>query len=98
MRKLMWFTLGLSIACILCAYLWLTEGLWILSLVMGMLSAGTLLFCRRRKWLRYVAAVGIGCTVGFLWFSVYALYYLGPVALLEIKAMKPLTVLQWRAH
>ena len=83
MRKLMWFTLGLSIACILCAYLWLTEGLWILSLVMGILSAGTLLFCRRRKWLRYLAAVGIGCAVGFLWFSVYALYYLGPVARLD---------------
>lgn len=83
MRKLMWFTLGLSIACILCAYLWLTEGLWILSLVMGMLSAGTLLFCRRRKWLRYVAAVSIGCAVGFLWFSLYTLYYLGPVARLD---------------
>ena len=40
MRKLMWFTLGFGAACALCAYFWLTDGLWIPALVMAAMFVG----------------------------------------------------------
>lgn len=83
MRKLMWFTLGVGTVCALCAYFWLTEGLWILAMAMGMLSLGALLLCRRVKWLRCAAAVLLGCAAGLVWFQMYAFYYLAPVSQLD---------------
>ena len=87
MRKLMWFTLGLGAACALCAYLWLTEDLWIPVLFMGALSVVMLLFTGRVKWLRCVATVCLGCATGFLWFGGYSLWYLAPAAQFDGKTI-----------
>jgi len=82
-RKLMWFTLGVGAACALCAFFWLTDGLWIPALAMAGLSLGAVLLRRRLKWLRCVAAICFGCAAGLLWFQLYALFYLSPVAQLD---------------
>lgn len=83
MRKLMWFTLGFAAACALCAYLWLTQGLWLPALVLGILAVPAVIFSGRIKWLRCVAAVCIGCAEGFLWFQLYASNYLSLAAELD---------------
>lgn len=89
MRKLMWFTLGAGAVCSLCVYRWLTTDLWIPALTMGTLSIGAVLCSRKVRWLRCVAAMCLGCAAGFLWFGIFSLYYLQPVAQLdgEICAM-----------
>ena len=76
MRKLMWFTIGFGAVCALCAYLWLTVGLWIPALIMAVLFAGALLAANRMKWMRCVAAVLLGCTAAFAWFQIYSAAYL----------------------
>ena len=83
MRKLMWFTLGFSAACFLCAYLWLTEGLWIPALITASLFAGTWILSRKFKWIRCAAAVFLGCAAGFLWFQIYSGSYLSQVCLYD---------------
>ena len=83
MRKLMWFALGFSAVCALCAYLWITEGLWICALVSAVAFAGFLFLSRRVKFLRFFAAVCAGFAAAFLWFSCYATHYLAPVSLLD---------------
>ena len=83
MRKLMWFTLGFSAACFLCAYLWLTEGLWIPALITAALFTGTWILSRKFKWIRCAAAVFLGCAAGFLWFQIYSGSYLSQVCLYE---------------
>ena len=76
MRKLMWFTIGFGTVCALCAYLWLTTGLWIPALVMVGLFAGTAILSKRVKWMRCAAAVLLGCAAGFAWFQIYSAAYL----------------------
>ena len=83
MRKLVWFTMGQGTACALCAYLWLTEDLWIPAMVMSVLSLGAMLLFRRTKWLHFAAALCIGCGAGLLWFQMYGFCYLAPVSLLD---------------
>ena len=85
MRKLMWFSLGFGAVCALCAYCWLTENLWIPALVLGILCFPALLLSGRIKWLRFAAAIGLGCAAGLLWFQVYSLHYLTPAARLDGK-------------
>ena len=85
MRKLMWFTLGFAAACALCAYLWLTESIWLYAVGFGILAIPSIWFIGRVKWLRCVAAVFIGCSVGFLWFQLYSANYLSLAADLDGK-------------
>lgn len=72
MRKLMWFALGFGAACCLCAYLYAG---WAAALLCLLVSAG--LFVGARYWqpLRIGAAVAVGLTAGFLWFSLYNAVY-----------------------
>ena len=85
MRKLMWFAIGFGAVCALCAYFWLTQGLWIPALVLAVLFVTTAVLSRRVKWLRCVAAVCLGCAAGFLWFQLYASNYLSLAAELDGK-------------
>ena len=85
MRKLMWFTIGFGAACALCAYLWLTGGVWIPELVFAALFAGALVVSFRIRWVRCVAAVCLGCAAGFLWFQCYSGVYLSNAAELDGK-------------
>jgi len=83
MRRLMWFTLGFSAACFLCAYLWLTDGLWIPALIATVFFAGGWLLSRKMKWLRCAAAICLGCAAGLLWFQVYSGSYLSQVCIYD---------------
>ena len=85
MRKLMWFTMGFGAACALCAYFWLTDGLWIGALVMAAMFTGAALLSRKIRWVRCIAAVCLGCAAAFLWFQFYATFYLAPAADLDGK-------------
>ena len=79
MRKLLWFTLGFSGACALCAYLY-TQWYAILAIIC-LLSAVTLfLCCRRWKALRIGVAVALGISLGFGWFALYRYIWLKPAA------------------
>ena len=85
MRKLMWFTIGFTTACALCAYLWLTKGLWIIAVIAAELFMISATLSGRIKWLRYTAAVFLGCAAGLLWFQLYAANYLSLAAELDGK-------------
>ena len=85
MRKLMWFTMGFGAACALCAYFWLTDGLWIGALVMAAMFTGAALLSRKIRWVRCIAAVCLGCAAALLWFQCYAAFYLSPAANLDGK-------------
>lgn len=81
----MWFTIGFGAACAFCAYLWLTAGLWLPTLIFATLFAGLLILSFRFRWVRCVAAVCMGCAAGFLWFQLYSAVYLSPAAALDGK-------------
>ena len=81
----MWFTLGFGAACALCAYLWLTEGLWLPALALFELFAATAVLSRRIRWLRCVCAVCLGCAAALLWFQLYSANYLSLAAALDGK-------------
>ncbi len=85
MRKLMWFTLGFAAACVPCAFLWLTQGLWVPALAAAGLFVAFAVGSFRIKWLRCAAAVCLGCAAGLLWFQVYASSYLSLAAELDGK-------------
>ena len=76
MRKLMWFSLGFSIACGIGAYL-LTD-VWLLAAMLPAVAAASIFLLRglKRKNLRIPAVVLLGCSVGFLWTFIHDQYYL----------------------
>lgn len=80
MRTLLYFTIGFSAACGLCAY---TEELhYILPGIFAVL-----VFCalagRNRKWISRVLAGAVGCAAGFGWFFLYNAQYLQEAAALD---------------
>ncbi len=82
MRKLMWFTIGFTAACALCAYfLPLTFGI----LLIAASSAGAIVLAaagRSFPVLKRPALVLLGLLLGLCWFQVYSRLYLsGPEAL-----------------
>ena len=81
----MWFTVGFAVACALCAYFWLTSGLWVPAAMMAVLFGAAFILRRRFSWMRYIAAVCLGCCVGLLWLQMYATVYLSPAAELDGK-------------
>lgn len=85
MRKLMWFTIGFAAAVALSVGFWIKVGVWAFAVFALIPAACAAFFSRRIKWLRYVAAVCIGCASGFLWFQVYASEYLSLATELDGK-------------
>ena len=88
MRKLMWFTVGVGIACALCAYLWQTEQLWLWAAAALAFCVPAIVYSKRIKWLRCAAAVCLGCAIGFLWFQLYSGFYLSLAAELDGKTVE----------
>ena len=77
MRKLMWFTIGFSAACIVSAYL--LTGIW-LALLGGVCFAGLVgALCIKSDRSRIVACALFGCVIGFLWLIAFDKLYLQPV-------------------
>ncbi len=67
MRKLMWFAVGFSLACLLAGY-WIARELFLLAVVAGCLLLVAALLCMLRwKQARLLAVVFFGCIVGFCW-------------------------------
>ena len=88
MRKLMWFTIGFAVACLLCAYFWIDAHL--VAAFAGCLGASliALLLGRRYDWLRRVGAVVLGLGIGFGWYQGYTTLYLNPALELDGKTME----------
>lgn len=76
MRKLMWFTIGFALACILGAYV--LSGLFLL--IPAVLSVIACIFCyaNREKHIRYAIAgvIFLGCLIGALWMLLFDGFYI----------------------
>jgi len=77
MRKLMWFTVGFTIACVLGAY-FLTGTEFAIPTILSVL-VGFFCFLNRKKHIRYaiINAISLGCLVGILWIFLFDSYYIG---------------------
>ena len=85
MRKLMWFTVGFGAACCYCAYTWTNENL-ILPGILFCLLAGLCLYAgNQMPKLKIAAVIGIGISLGLLWFQGYNSFYLEPISRLDGK-------------
>ena len=84
MRKLMWFTVGFTAACVTGVYL--VSGLWLWVLGGFCLAAliGTLCISHIRS--RKVACILFGCVVGLLWLFGFDKLYLQPVRQMDGQA------------
>ena len=75
----MWFTIGFSAACALCAYIWQQNCQFYLIPVCIMLFLLCMMVGRERKLLRLMAAVFLGSIFGFSWFMGFRTFYLSPL-------------------
>lgn len=80
MRRLMWFSLGFSAACGLCAYLLLDQPL---LLAAGAVGCGVILAAGGRKKLKIPVGVLLGAAAGFAWYSGFCQLYLSPAAAMD---------------
>ncbi len=83
MRKLMWFTIGFTIACALDVYLGV--GIWLA--VVGAVLAGIFLLLNNHN-LKFIAVIAIGLTVVPLWLWGYNGYYLSSVDQFDGKTVE----------
>lgn len=83
MRRLVWFTLGFAVSCLLCAFFWLSDGLLAAMAALLTLAAAVFLGSRWLKSLRILAVFLIGAALGFGWFQLYYDHYLGAVTQLD---------------
>lgn len=77
MRKLMWLTVGFTAACVAGAYL--LSGIWLILIGLFCLISGAVMLFLRQKPAKIVAAVLLGCGVGFAWFWGFDSFYLATV-------------------
>lgn len=77
MRKLLWFTIGFSLACVLCAYVY---SIWLLlGIPTGIACFSVLMIMRNRhRLLPVIAVVCLGISLGLSWFGCYRYFYLMP--------------------
>lgn len=89
MRKLMWFTVGFTVACAAGAYL--LTGAWFLLIGLFCLIGFAAMLFVRVKPAKITAAILLGCIVGFLWLWGYDSLYLSTVRRHDSETV-PLTV------
>lgn len=76
MRKLMLFTIGFALACIIGTYFY---SVWCWGLlVLGLICFGVTTVLQKRWYFRQIAAVSFGLCVGLCWFGGYRYLYLSP--------------------
>lgn len=83
MRKLLWFTLGFGGACLFCAYLLWDVGAVIPAVLSTFSGILFLVFGIKRKALRSLGLVLMGCAAALGWFSLYRAEYLNPLLPLD---------------
>ena len=81
MRKLMWFTIGFTAACVLGVYL--SFGLWLLIAALFSLPCAVALGRGQTKSQKRTALALLGCTVCFLWLYAYDGLYLSSARSLD---------------
>ena len=83
MRKLMWFTVGFSIACVIGVYF--VSGLWLLLL--GLLCFLALCLLKKIPAItrKRILCGMIGCAVGLAWLWAFDAFYLAPARQLDDK-------------
>lgn len=83
MRKLLWLTLGFGGACLLCAYLLWNSAVAIPALLIALAGILFLSLGAKRKKLRPVGLILLGCAAAFGWFTLYRTAYLSPLRQLD---------------
>lgn len=78
MRKLMLFTIGFTLACIVGTYFY-SSWMWVLLLI-GMICIGVTVALRKRWDFLKITAVAIGLCIGICWFGAFRYAYLFPAA------------------
>ncbi len=86
MRKLMWFTIGFTAACVIGIYY--AAGIWFFLLFIFSLLGTVTTACLKSKNARIAALVVLGCTVGTLWLWNYDSLYLIPARDLDGQSME----------
>ena len=83
MRKLMWFTIGFGLSCVLCTYI--LDMAWIVPAVCGavMLTSGMMLLFLKWRHFRIPVLVSLGCLLGLAWFFGFHSYYLKNLSVLD---------------
>ena len=84
MRKLLWFTIGFTVACIVGGYL--ISGVWLLALGGVCLAALLGMFCISSNSGKKIACSLLGCLIGFLWLFGFENIYLKPIYQLDDQA------------
>ena len=85
MRKLMWFTIGFTAACVTGAYF--ATDLWLILLSGFVIAALIAVMCIPGKYSRIIACVLFGCTVGLLWLFGFDMLYLRSAREMDGKAV-----------
>ena len=83
MRKLMWFTIGGTAACVLAVYLLPLELLGIFTAACAVAFTAMLVLSMMCKWIKPVAAALLGATLLFGWNYGFNTYYIAPIAALD---------------
>lgn len=78
MRKLLWFTIGFTVACALGAYL--NAGLWTVAVY---LAVAAFIILLHKAELKFIFLIAVGLIVGTLWQSGYSHLYLSPLNILD---------------
>ena len=76
MRKLMWFTIGFAIACILGAYFFSGAFLWIPLAISVIVSAFCYVIRGKYAWCKIAMLVVLGCLVGAVWMLLFDTFYI----------------------
>ena len=84
MRKLMWFTIGFTAACVTGVYF--VTGLWLLLLTGFALAALVVVLCIKSVHSKKLACMLLGCFVGLLWLFGFDKLYLQPVWTMDGQA------------
>ena len=79
----MWFAIGFAAACGVCAYFWVTEGLFLRAAAFAGMFLLLLLAGRWAKWLRKATVLCLGIAVGLGWFQLYADHYLNRAIMVD---------------
>lgn len=86
MRRLMWFSVGFAIACVLGVYV--VWGSWLLLLGIFALAATIAMAFLRSTRAKIVARILLGCTVGLLWLWLFDVGYLADARAQDGKTMQ----------
>lgn len=84
MRKLMWFSIGFAVSCIVAVYLLSGSTLGLLALVVGIVAIAALFI--NRNVVRTIGVLMLGFSVGVLWMWGYDVLYLQPARFYDGKS------------